>query len=276
MMDRIAIIGAGLMGHGLALVFARGGLEVMITDAFAEARGTVKARVVQTLASLGDGADAVDRITVADTLPQAVRDGDIVIEAAPGKAFAEAGFVRRTGSSGAARGAAGVKHIGHQVIETEGTAPETVQRMMALLTTLGKTPVNVLRDVPGFVGNRLQHALWREAVALVEESICDAETVDLVVKSSFWRRLTVLGPLENADLVGTDLTLDIHNQVLPHLNHHPGPSPYLEALNAAGKLGFKTNSGFRDWTEGEKTALRAKVLDHLNKVNALLGGNDAD
>lgn len=158
------------------------------------------------------------------------------------------------------------------MIETEGTAPETVQRMMALLTTLGKTPVNVLRDVPGFVGNRLQHALWREALALVEESICYTETVDLLVKSSFWRRLAVLGSLENADLVGTDLTLDIHNQVLPPLNHLPGPSPYLEALNAAGKLGFKTNSGFRDRTEGEKTALRAKVLDHLNKVNALLGG----
>lgn len=85
MMDRIAIIGAGLMGHGLALVFARGGHEVIITDAFAEARGTVKARVVQTLASLGDGADAVDRITVADPLPQAVREADIVIEAAPEK-----------------------------------------------------------------------------------------------------------------------------------------------------------------------------------------------
>jgi 3-hydroxybutyryl-CoA dehydrogenase len=121
----------------------------------------------------------------------------------------------------------------------------------------------------------LQHALWREAIALVEEGVCDAETVDLVVKSSFGRRLAVLGPLENADLVGTDLTLDIHNQVLPHLNHRPGPSPYLEALNANGKLGFKTNSGFRTWTEAEKTALRAKVLDHLTQVNALLEGRDA-
>jgi 3-hydroxybutyryl-CoA dehydrogenase len=305
MMDRIAIIGAGLMGHGLALVFARGGHEVTVTDAFTEARDTVKSRVAATLASLRDTPDAVDRIAVADTLPQAVRDADIVIEAAPEKLdlkqdlFAELEAAARPEAllasntsvipigQIAARVASKHRVLGThwwnppylvplvEVIETQGTAPETVQRMMALLATLGKTPVHVRRDVPGFVGNRLQHALWREAIALVEEGVCDAETVDLVVKSSFGRRLAVLGPLENADLVGTDLTLDIHNQVLPHLNHRPGPSPYLEALNAQGKLGFRTNAGFREWTEAEKTALRAKVLDHLTRVNAMLGGGDA-
>ena len=74
---------------------------------------------------------------------------------------------------------------------------------MALLEGVGKTPVEVKKDVPGFVGNRLQHALWREAIALVAEGVCDAKTVDDVVKSSFGARLAVLGPLENADLVGT-------------------------------------------------------------------------
>jgi 3-hydroxybutyryl-CoA dehydrogenase len=66
----------------------------------------------------------------------------------------------------------------------------------------------------GFVGNRLQHALWREAISIVAAGICDAETVDLVVKNSFGMRLPVLGPLENADLVGLDLTLAIHNVIL--------------------------------------------------------------
>ena len=91
-------------------------------------------------------------------------------------------------------------------------------------------PVHVKKDVPGFVGNRLQHALWREAIALVADGVCDAETVDLVVKNSFGRRLAVLGPLENADLVGTDLTLDIHATVLQHLDRSTGPHPYLDAL----------------------------------------------
>ena len=70
------------------------------------------------------------------------------------------------------------------------------------------------KDVPGFIGNRLQHALWREAISLVEHGICDAETVDKVIKAAFGRRLAVLGPLENADMVGTDLTLAIHQNVL--------------------------------------------------------------
>ena len=104
------------------------------------------------------------------------------------------------------------------------------------------------KDVPGFIGNRLQHALWREAIALVEHGICDAETVDNVIKAAFGRRLAVLGPLENADMVGTDLTLAIHKTVLPDIDSRPGPSPYLEKLVADGKLGFKSGEGFRKWS----------------------------
>ncbi len=93
--------------------------------------------------------------------------------------------------------------------------------------------------------------------------MCDAETVDMVVNSGFGRRLAVLGPLENADLIGTDLALDIHRYLLAHLKRRPGPNPYLEALNAGGKLGFKTNQGLRHWTEPEKADLRARVTAHL-------------
>ena len=93
--------------------------------------------------------------------------------------------------------------------------------MMALLASVGKKPVEVKKDVAGFVGNRLQHALWREAIALVEEGVCDAKTVDDVVKSSFGARLAVLGPIENADLVGIDLTRSIHSYVFPALTARP-------------------------------------------------------
>ena len=127
----------------------------------------------------------------------------------------------------------------------------------------GKKPAHVKKDVPGFIGNRLQHALWREAISLVEHGICDAETVDAVIKASFGRRLAVLGPLENADLVGTDLTLAIHNTVLPAIDSRPGPSPYLKKLVADGKLGFKSGEGFRKWSAEEQAALRAKVVAHL-------------
>ena len=93
-----------------------------------------------------------------------------------------------------------------EVIGTEWTAPDVITQVIELHREIGKTPVHVRKDVTGFIGNRLQHALWREAIALVERGICDAETVDIVVKASFGRRLAVLGPLENADLIGTDLT----------------------------------------------------------------------
>jgi 3-hydroxybutyryl-CoA dehydrogenase len=87
-----------------------------------------------------------------------------------------------------------------------------------------------------------------------------------VIKAAFGRRLAVLGPLENADMVGTDLTLAIHKTVLPAIDSKPGPSPYLETLVAAGKLGFKSGEGFRTWTAEQQAALRTRVLQHLKKA----------
>jgi 3-hydroxybutyryl-CoA dehydrogenase len=137
---------------------------------------------------------------------------------------------------------------------------------MELHRAAGKQPAHVKKDVPGFIGNRLQHALWREAISLVEHGICDAETVDAVIKASFGRRLAVLGPLENADLVGTDLTLAIHETVLPAIDSRPAPSPYLQGLVKDGKLGFKSGEGFRKWSAAEQASLRAKVMRHLKAM----------
>ena len=128
----------------------------------------------------------------------------------------------------------------------------------------------VEKDVPGFIGNRLQHALWREAISLVENGVCDAEAVDTVIKSSFGRRLAVLGPLENADLVGTDLTLDIHENVLFDLESRKGPSPFLKQLVADERLGMKSGEGFRTWTQDEATAARERVSRHLAQLDDIL------
>jgi 3-hydroxybutyryl-CoA dehydrogenase len=153
-----------------------------------------------------------------------------------------------------------------EVIGTKWTSPEAIDVTMKLHAEAGKTPVHVKKDVPGFVGNRLQHALWRECISLVENDICDAATVDTVIKASFGRRLAVLGPLENADLVGTDLTLAIHKTVLPAIDKRPGPSPYLKKLVKDGKLGMKSGEGFRSWTPEQQAELRSKVLQHLKKA----------
>ena len=157
-----------------------------------------------------------------------------------------------------------------EVIQTEHTDPAAIATVIALLTRLGKTPVHVKKDVPGFIGNRLQHALWREAIHLVAEGVCDAATLDTVVKSSFGRRLAVLGPLENADMVGTDLALDIQRVLLQHLAGSAAPTDMLVRMVADGELGFKSNHGFYDWDEARKSALRNAVRDHLIALEAML------
>jgi 3-hydroxybutyryl-CoA dehydrogenase len=293
---RIAVIGAGLMGHGLAQVFALAGHAVIIYDAVEDALATVKDRITTNLRDLGDDVTAVARVRPTPDLADAVRGVDYVVEAVSEdlalkqQLFNEIETHVRSDTILASntsvipitdimrslkdRSRALGTHWWNppylvplvEVIGTEWTSQAAIDWTIALHADAGKKPVHVKKDVPGFVGNRLQHALWREAISLVEHGICDAETVDTVIKASFGRRLAVLGPLENADLVGTDLTLAIHKTVLPAIESRPGPSPYLDALVANGKLGFKSGEGFRTWSAEAQAALRAKVLQHLKKA----------
>ncbi len=126
-----------------------------------------------------------------------------------------------------------------------------MQATYDFLKKAGKHPIKVLKDVPGFVANRLQHALWREAISIVENGIADAATVDEAIKNGFAIRLPVLGPLENADMVGLDLTLAIHDYVLKSIESRPGPSPLLKEKVQKGELGFKSGQGFFNWTPEE-------------------------
>jgi 3-hydroxybutyryl-CoA dehydrogenase len=293
---RIAVIGAGLMGHGLAQVFALGGHDVTIYDAVAASLATVKERISTNLRDLGDDPCAVERVRPTGDLADGVRGADYVVEAVSEnlplkqKLFAEIethvrddtilasntsvipitdimrGLSRRERALGTHWWNPPYLVPLVEVIGTEWTSPAAIEWTMMLHKDVGKTPAHVKKDVPGFIGNRLQHALWREAIALVEHGICDAETVDTVIKAAFGRRLAVLGPLENADMVGTDLTLAIHETVLPAIESRPGPSPYLAKLVADGKLGFKSGEGFRRWTPEQQAVLRAKVLQHLKKA----------
>ena len=283
------------MGSGLAAVFASGGHDVSVTDAVPESLASLRQRVNGILQSIGKNEEIADRVTPSASLKEAVEGADIVVEAAPEKlelkqqlfaeieacARADAILASNTSVIPISKIMASVKRkhraVGThwwnppylvplvEVIQTAETDAAVVQEMMALLTSLGKLPVHVKKDVPGFVGNRLQHALWREAISLVEHGVCDATTVDLVVKNSFGARLAVLGPLENADLVGTDLTLDIHNQVLADLEDTKTPSPLLQKMIDEGKLGFKTHEGFMRWTDDEIAALRARIVSHLKR-----------
>jgi 3-hydroxybutyryl-CoA dehydrogenase len=290
---RIAVIGAGLMGHGIAQVFALAGHDVTITDADAPTLASARDRILVNLRDLGDDVTAVERVRICAGLAEAVAAADFVVEAVredlgiKQQLFADIERVARPDAMLASNTSVipitaimgGLDHRARalgthwwnppylaplvEVIGTEWTAPAVIDFTLKLHADIGKTPVHVKKDVPGFVGNRLQHALWREAISLVENDICDAQTVDTVIKAAFGRRLAVLGPLENADLVGTDLTLAIHRTVLPAIDARPGPSPYLEKLVAQGKLGMKSGEGFRTWTPEQQAELRARLLRHL-------------
>ncbi|MDC0738053.1 3-hydroxyacyl-CoA dehydrogenase NAD-binding domain-containing protein [Cognatishimia sp. SS12] len=302
--QQIAVIGAGLMGHGIALTFARAGQYVRITDPVEDTLLSAPKRISESLRLLGardtEIAATLKKIELCGSVAGAVGEAKFVFEAAPEKLelkqkiFAEveehvpedAILASNTSVIQISKIMAELRLKGRaigthwwnpphmiplvEVVKTQWTDPVVANAIFDLLEDASKTPVMVEKDVPGFIGNRLQHALWREAVSLVENGICDAEAVDTVVKSCFGRRLAVLGPLENADLVGTDLTLDIHENVLHDLESRQGPSPYLEKLVADGRLGMKSGEGFRKWTKDEADAVRARVARHLTKLETIL------
>jgi 3-hydroxybutyryl-CoA dehydrogenase len=290
---RAAVVGGGLMGHGIAQVLALAGMDVVVHDPVPDALAAVPDRIAANLASLG-----VDRevdVALEPELEAAVAAADWVFEAAPESLelkqeiferldhaappdaiLATNTSVMKVGDVMARVGRRGRTVATHwwnppflvplvEVVQGPDTELATVDRTMTLLESLGKTPVHVRRDVAGFVGNRLQHALWREAFDLIDKGVCDPETVDTVIKAGFGLRLPVLGPVENADLVGLDLTLAIHEYVLPELDPPSQPSEGLRRRVENGELGMKTGLGFRSWSTDEAEAVRQRVLSQLRE-----------
>src|SRR5580698_4633070 len=289
----IAIVGGGLMGAGIAQVFAVAGHSVTVFEPAEAIRATVRSRISETLSLYGLDESVAETVTVTGNFAQAVERADYVTEAAPEKlelkqkifadlvAACPAATILASNTSVIPihRIAAGLvtaeRIVGThwwnppgliplvEVIQSEKTSDATIHATMELLSSVGKAPAHITKDVPGFVANRLQHALWREAIAMVAAGVCDAATLDACVKNSFGLRLAVLGPLENADLVGLDLTLDIHKTIIPELSRAPGPDPFLEAHVASGQLGFKSGVGFRTWSKSEMDELRRRLKAHL-------------
>ena len=289
----IVVIGGGLMGIGIAQVFVAAGHRVCIVEPVDAMRSTLIDRLRDGVAQVGADAAAVERLETSADLGSAVAAASYVTEAVPEKlelkraVFAE--LVERAPRTAILASNTSVIPIGRivagldtadrivgthwwnpapliplvEVVQSIGTSDATIAATMSLLKSVGKKPAHVKKDLPGFVANRLQHALWREAIAMVAEGVCDARTLDECVKNSFGLRLAVLGPLENADLVGLDLTLDIHRTMIPALDRHDRPNGLLEQYVAAGRLGFKTGEGFRTWSPDEMTATRLRLMNHL-------------
>jgi 3-hydroxybutyryl-CoA dehydrogenase len=289
----IGIIGGGLMGHGIAYLLAAAGHHVGIFEPDAETRASLRPRLDHALHVLTDNGMLLKRISVHDTMAPAVKDARFVFEAAPEKLplkqriFAELeGLVAADAILASNSSAIPTTEIGRElkhrervvgthfwnpphlvplveVIQNQKTSDDVVRATMELLRDAGKTPVHVRRDVPGFVGNRLQHAMKREAFALVAAGVCDAETIDIVVKEGFGARTAVLGPMEQSDLVGLDLALDIAEVLYEHLDRTAAAPSILREKVKAGKLGMKTGEGLRKWTPQSAEAVRERLSRFL-------------
>jgi len=284
--NRLAVIGAGTMGHGIAQVFAQAGLQVTLTDSDAGVLGNAIQRIQTNLETcLGYSGDDKDsaaavtgRITVSSDLAAAVSQADLIVEAVLENLDSKHDVYRQleehcpahtiitsTTSSYCVRDlTVALRHperflVTHfwnppyvipvvEVMPGDHTSAGVVETTFTLLAKAGKVPALVKKDTAGFVGNRLQHALRREAIAIVAQGIASPEDVDLITRLSFGLRLPVVGPLETVDLGGLDLTQAIQTYLLPDLDRSTEPKQLIRDKVARGELGAKAGKGFYDWS----------------------------
>lgn len=278
MTSHIAVIGGGLMGRGIAQALADGSHRVSIV----EPMGSVAAQVE---------AMAHPRITLR-ALEDAVSDCALVIEAvsenvevklalwrridelaAPGTLFASnTSSIDIDDLACALRDPTRLLGLHWfnpavvvpcvEVVVGSHTGEEFVAAASALMATIGKEPIRV-RTAPGFVANRLQFALFREAMLCLEEGLASAEDIDRIVQTSFGPRLARFGPLLSADLGGLDTYLAILTYLATHLGERFAPPAALERMVGDGRLGAKSGDGLRRLDPAEYAHLAAGMADIL-------------
>lgn len=287
---RVLVIGSGGMGNGIAQVFALAGHQVFLNDInmriLESASLNIKAQLTlmcQTgLITESDIETTLKNIHLSDKLNDCAPESDLVIEAIPEKLELKESLFKRLDSlcpehAIFATNTSGIsintladsvrrkdKFIGThffmpahlvplvEVVCGQQTSDETVETVMKVLSEADKKPVRVAHDLPGFIANRLQHALAREAMSLVQKGIASPEGIDEVVKSSLAIRMLFTGPLEQRDFNGLDTHLSIASYLYSDLEDSHTPLKILADKVSAGKLGVKTGEGFYDWSAKDK------------------------
>ena len=282
----ICNLGTGTMGFGTALTFAMAGYnvrmfgrsEASIERGFASIKAALDTYCRHQLIKESEIPSILERIKGVTTLEEAAVNADFVIESvaellsvkqevfAKMETLCATDTVFATNTSGLSPTAIAevlerkerfvVAHFWNpphllplvEVVPGRHTAPETVDLTWQLMEKIGKKPVALKREALGFIGNRLQLALLREALYIVESGIATQEAVDTTVRYSLGRRLGVTGPLETADLGGLDIFRNISSYLMRDLCNSPEISPLLQAAVDKGNLGAKTGSGLYNWT----------------------------
>ena len=300
--NHVALLGAGMIGHGLALHFAKAGYQVSLYSRTQQTLDKAIENIKSNLPVLLQGQASVEdetkkiisRIKTTRNIDEAIAKAPIIIESVAEDLKVKQDLFKEldqmcpkdvilaTNTSVISITAIASKAknrdriIGThfwfppyliplvEVVKGKDTSNETMELTYQFMKKAGKYPIKCLKDVPGFVANRLQHALWREAISIVEKGIADAATVDDAIKQSFGIRIAVLGPIENADMAGLDLVLAIHNTVLQDLEASPNPSPLLKDKVSKSELGFKSGKGFYDnWTPESIKRTRERLTKYL-------------
>lgn len=290
---KVAVLGAGLMGHGIAQEFMVAGFDVSIWDPGRDARDNVKTRIAEHLKLIGS--DVPVDLNVCDSLAACVAGCHLAVEAAPEKLALKRDLIAKIDAANPdciigtntsvlriteiAEGSLNPSRIvgTHwwnppylipvvEVVRGEKTSERTAHLAKKWLAASGKLAVDVFKDVPGFVGNRMQFALLREAMHIVEEGICSAETVDLVASQTFGRRLAAVGPLRNADFIGLDLVAAIMGYLSPSLATDAEVPPLVQRKLAAGQLGAKTGAGIYEWGPSDRSDTETRLSKHLLNI----------
>ena len=305
MIKRVALIGLGTMGPGIAARLARGGLDVAAHD-------VAPAAVEKARAMLGIAGGVLDRLGIeapsdgagsvrfAETLAEAVEGADLVIENVPEnidiKAETYRAIDRLVGASViVASDTSGIPitklqaHISHpermvgmhwsnpphivpmiEVIAGEKTAPETVATIRDLIRSIGLLPVVVKKDVPGFVENRVLYALLREAVDLVERGVIEPEDLDTCVSWGIGYKIAVIGPMALLDMAGLDIYKSVSSFLNADLANRSDVAPMVEEMTAASRLGIKSGGGIYSYTPEEAGALQAERARKLVAIRRIL------
>lgn len=299
----ITILGSGLMGNGLAQVFAmdENANVILRSRKLKDDPSSLLKTNLDILVSKGamiqEKADSIlRRVTYTDNMEAAVKEADLIVECVvenmeikqnlfrdiesmckPAAIFAtntSVMSITQIASKVIDKSRVVGTHFWNppyliplvEVIKGEETSEEVLNATYDYLKKIGKKPVKCMKDVPGFIANRLQHAIWREALSIVENGIADASTVDEALRYGPGLRWPILGILENADMIGLDLSLSIQEYILPHLEDSHSASSLLKEHVEAGNLGFKTGKGYQTWTEEETKASKKRLNEYLIDV----------
>jgi 3-hydroxybutyryl-CoA dehydrogenase len=304
--SRVAVIGAGTMGLGVAECFAAAGIEVRITDATPELSREAKERLVERARGHAEAgllsAEAADRaaaVETADDARGASRDAGLVFEAVPERldlkheilaacsdaAPRDAVIVSNTSSLPIDELAVAVESPerflgmhwfnppewtpGVEIIPAAGTDPEVVERVMRFLREIGKRPA-VVGSRPGFVANRIQMALFLEALRCVEEGLATAQEIDEVVRSCFGFRLPFFGPFQIADMAGLDVYISVFETLEKGLGERFKVPEALRELVERGRTGTKSGAGLLEYSDEERERLLLERDRRYAALNELL------